>query len=104
MSWNNPPGFMGDKHKVVNFTKVAKYKLVEFRFGGMTTNLEELLAFGTLAECMVAAGRRPKYSETGERKKKFYEEVIEPFVDDKRVRDAWGVLNERLKKADLGRF
>jgi len=108
--WQNwpdqtPNGEVRDKNHLVNFTKVVKDRLVEFRFGGMSTDVKEVAAMGTLVECFVEASLKPTYDLDPKhgKKERFFNEVIRPFMDDPRVVDMWTIIKPRLDAADLAR-
>ena len=100
---NIPP--LKDKHYFANFMKVKDRGLIEFRFGGATTDPAKVEAFGVLLECLIDASlRRPAICITNNRKRRLYEEIIKPYEGDERVRKAWkGVLEPELEKAELAR-
>lgn len=95
-----------DRYNFINLSKVYNgLGLIEFRFGGATTEPKQVEAYGVLLECLIeAALRRPKVSAASDRKKKLYQEVIEPFLGDERVKRAWKeTLGPALEAAELAR-
>lgn len=77
--------------------------LIEFRFGGATTDAKVMDAFGILCECLIdAALTRPKVTTLKDIKERFFEEIIKPFLSDRRVKRAWeSVLYPQLAKVTL---
>lgn len=80
-----------EKYFIVNTRKYSDGEgLLEFRFGGATVDPLRVAAYGILVECLVqAAIERPAVVETSDRKKRLYKEVIEPYIKDPRVQEAW---------------
>lgn len=110
------PGMEGQKtmllercshYNLMNLTKVVGGKnLIEFRFGGATTDPAQMEAFGVLLECLIdAALNRPKIEVTNNRKRRLESEVIMPYMKDERVQRAWEkYLLPNLEKAELARI
>jgi hypothetical protein len=93
-----------EKYFLVNTKKFQDGEgLLEFRFGGASVQWERVAAYGVLVECLVqAAIERPVVVETGDRKKRLYKEIIEPYIKDRRVQAAWeGVLWPMLADVSL---
>jgi len=91
---------------VMNLSKVQHGSdLIEFRYGGASLDIKEIAAFGVLNECLIQASlHRPEICITNNRKRRLFEEIVKPYIGDKRVEEAWeAVLEPRLKESTLGR-
>lgn len=91
---------------IINIAKWQKHGLVEFRFGGATTDWRAAEAYATMLECAIeAAIRRPAVYVPGgrySRKTALFKEVMEPYIKDRRVEAAWEMMAPRLEEARLG--
>ncbi len=92
------------KYHLINIGKALRGSgLVEFRFGGASTSVREIEAFGVLCECLIdSALNRPHISDSKDARIRLYKEVIEPYISDRRVKESWeSVLYPKLAKAKL---
>lgn len=97
---------IGARRMLLNLHKFSNQRLIEFRFGGPTTNLGQMEAFSVMLECLIEAALTAPFVTPADakpdRKKRFYEEIIKPFTSDERVARAWeNVLQPALKDAKL---
>lgn len=80
-----------EKYFLINTKKFADGEgLLEFRFGGATVDAAKIAAYGVLVECLIqSAIERPAMVDTSDRKKRLYQEIIKPYIADRRVQEAW---------------
>jgi len=84
----------GNRYRVANFTRAIKDKVVEFRFGSMTTDWKKIVAYGTMVECIVQAALDGRTSTKGTALERFYDCVFAPYAGSERVKMAWDIIKE----------
>lgn len=100
------PG-LNDRFVICNISRLVgnEERLIEFRFGAGTSDIRRVDAISALLECLIeAAISTPVIVSTNDRKKRLYKEVIEPFIGDPRIQQAWeDIIQPALREIELPR-
>jgi hypothetical protein len=86
-----------DKHMITNFMKVQSQGLIEFRFGGMTTDWEKVVAYGTMAECIVMAAIKGAVSTKKTGVERFLDATFGPFMENQRVKESFQLIEAGVR-------